>query len=120
MSGRLWIVVAVVLVPLLAYPLATLAGGEPRWPSRAECVHRVVEGRPVAVVFGRVDDPLAADELRDRVLAVGFKGTKAVADGCGRWKVVLDGVPTVTVGRGILAEAQTVRLRPTLELDSGS
>lgn len=119
MSRRLWTAVVIVLVPLLVYPLVTLAGGGPRWPSRAECVHAAVDGQPVAVVFGRVDDPVAADQLRDKVVSVGFKEIEALPDGCGRWKVVLENVPDLGVARGVQDEARGVGLNPTLERDSG-
>ena len=109
---------AIVLVPLLGYPLVTLAGGSPRFPSRDECVRSPVEGQPVDVVFGRFDDPEVAAETSDRVVAVGFIGTEALPDGCGRWKVVLEGVPSLETAREIQAEAATVDLRPTLELGS--
>ena len=107
---------AVVLVPLLAYPMVMLAKGRPRFPSSAECARHAVEGQPADVVFGRLDDPESAAGLRDRVVAFGFKGTETLADGCGRWKVVLSTVPSVEVGREIQSEAGTVGLHPTLEL----
>ena len=119
MTTRVWLAVAIVLVPLLGYPLVTLAGGSPRFPSREECVRSAVEGQPVDVVFGRFGDPDSANETRDRVVGVGFIGTEALPDGCGRWKVVLESVPSVEIAREIQAEAATVDLRPTLELDSG-
>ena len=119
MSRQAWTAVAIVVVPLLAYPVVTLAGGGPHWPSRAECVHPAVEGQPVAVVFGRADDPMTANELRDRALSVGFKGTESVPDGCGRWKVVLENLPSVDIARQIQDEAHKVDLEPTIELWSG-
>jgi hypothetical protein len=115
MSRRLATFLAIVLVPLLAYPLLALAGGAPRFPTRAECVHEAVEGQPVDVVFGRLDDPVAAEELRDRVVSVGFTGTEALADGCGRWEVVLDNVPSLEIAEEIGREAETVNLQPTFE-----
>ena len=111
---------AIVVVPLLGYPLVALAGGAPRFPSRDECVHPTAEGQPVDVVYGRFDDPAEATDFRDRVLAVGFAGTEALPDGCGRWEVVLEGVPTLEVARGVQAEARSVDLSPTLELGSAS
>ena len=119
MTGRLWAAVVVVLVPLLAYPIVTLSGGAPRFPTRDECAHPAVEGAPVDIVYGRLDDPLEASRLRDRVVAVGFIGTEAVADGCGRWKVVLENVPSLEVAREVQEEAKGVDLSPTLELGSG-
>ena len=118
MSTRGWVAVGIVLVPLLAYPLVTLAGGSPRFPSRQECERPPVDGQPVDVVFGRVDDPVAAVKFAERVVSVGFVGTEALADGCGRWKVVLVSVPGLDVAREIQEEARTVDLEPTLELGS--
>lgn len=118
MNGRAWIAVGVVVVPLVVYPLVALAQGAPGFPTRSECIHPAVEGQPVAVVFGRFADPVSADRLRDRALSVGFQGTEALPDGCGRWKVLVAHVPDVTVGRGVQEEAQKVGLHPTLELDS--
>lgn len=83
MTARVWVAVAIVLVPLLGYPLVTLAGGSPRFPSRQECVRSPVEGQPVDVVFGRFDDPELAAETRDRVVAVGFIGTEALRTDAG-------------------------------------
>ena len=119
MTARVWVASAIVLVPLLGYPLVTLAGGSPRFPSPAECVRPAVEGQPVAVVYGRFDRPDDAAEFRDRVVGVGFQGTEVLFDGCGRWKVVLEDVPSVDIAREIEEEAATVDLEPTLELDSG-
>ena len=117
MTPRVWAAVAIVLVPLLGYPLVTLAGGSPRFPSRQECVRPAVEGQRVDVVFGRFDDPESAVDLRDHVLAVGFSGTEALADGCGRWRVVLESVPSIEIAHEVQKEAETVDLTPTLELD---
>ena len=116
MTGRLAVAVAIVAVPLLGYPLVTLAGGSPPFP-RDECARPAVEGRPVEVVYGRFDHPDAAAEFLERVLGVGFQGTEVVFDGCGQWKVVLDGVPSVEIARELQAEAATVDLHPTMELD---
>ena len=118
MSARVWIAAAIVLVPLFGYALVTLAGGAPRFPSPEECVLAPVEGQAVDVVFGRFDGPEAAATFRDRVLSVGFSGTEILADGCGRWKVVLEDVPSLEIAREVQAEAATVDLSPTLELGS--
>lgn len=119
MTTRSWAAVAIVAVSLLAYPLVTIAGGAPRFPTRAECVHAAVEGEPVNVVYGRVDSPIAANALRDRVVAAGFTGTEVIGDGCGRWEVVLQNVPSLEIARELQAETQTVGLTPTLELRPG-
>jgi hypothetical protein len=119
MTARAWVAAAIVLLPLLGYPLFTLAGGAPRFPTREECIHSPVAGQPVDVVFERFDDPDKAAAFRERVLAVGFSGTEMLADGCGRWKVVLQSVPTIEIAREVQAEAATVDLSPKLELGAG-
>jgi hypothetical protein len=117
-SARLWLVIAIAVIPLLVYPIVSIAGGGPRFPTRTECVHAAVDGQPVAVVWGRYDDLSEASEARDRVITVGFVGTEVQPDGCGLWKVELGGVPSVEVANEIVEEAETVDLHPTLELDS--
>jgi hypothetical protein len=118
MRARVLLVVGIVAVPLLAYPLVSVTGGVPRFPTRGECVHAPVDGQPVDVVWGRYDDPRDATEFRAHVVGVGFLGTEALPDGCGRWKVVLEDVPSLEVGREIAREAEAVDLHPTLELAS--
>jgi hypothetical protein len=112
--------VLIVVVPLVVYPMWSMAGGSPRFPSRDECIRSVVEGEPVDLVYGRYDDPESAAAARDRVVAVGFTGTEVLFDGCGRWKVVLEGVPSVDIAREIQSEAATVGLHPTLERAAGT
>lgn len=118
MSLRFWLLIAIVIVPLLGYPIVSVAGGGPRFPTRAECLRPAVEGQRVDVVWGRFDDSVEAEALRERVVAVGFVGTEARPDGCGRWKVVLESIPSIEIAREIVKEAETVDLYPTLELDS--
>ena len=118
MNARLLLVVGIVVVPLLVYPLVSLTRGAPRFPTRSECVHAPIRERPVDVVWGRYDDPRDAAARKERIVGVGFLGTEALADGCGRWKVVLEGVPSIEVGREVVREAEAVDLHPTLELAS--
>lgn len=113
------IAAAIVLFPLLGYPIVTVARGPPRFPSPAECVRPAVDGRPVDLVFGRFDDPVRGGQLREYVLSVGFEGTEMLPDGCGRWRVVLLNVPSVDIARKVQAEAASVDLAPTLEVGSG-
>lgn len=116
-TRRVWIAVAIVVVPLLAYPLVSLAGGGAHFPGEGDCDRPPESGRPVRVVFSRFDSPVEAEEFRDGVVRYGFVGTDVQGDDCGRWMVVLDGVPNEDVGRDVVEEAQTVGLNPTLELD---
>ena len=115
MTTRVWLAVAIVAVPLLAYPLITLAGGAPRFPTRGECVRPAVAGEPADVVYGRFDSLTAAEELRQHVVSVGFTGTEVLGDGCGRWKVLLLNVPSVEIAEQVRDEARTVGLDPKLE-----
>ncbi len=107
---------AIVFAAVLAYPLAVLAPGGARFPSRSECIHpaRRDDGN-LEAVFGRFASQTAADPELARVLRLGFKGSRVEPDGCGYVKVVVHGIPTVAVGRGLVAEARGVGLHPTLE-----
>ena len=116
MTGRLTLVVAIVVVPLIVYPLVTVAGGTPRFPDHSECVHGVVDGSPVDIVYGRFDSPTDAEDLRDRVVDTGFTGTEVLPDGCGRFKVVYENVPSLDVARQVQEEARKAGFEPTLEL----
>ena len=119
-SGRrVGLATAIILVPLLAYPAATLATGAPRFPSRHECVRPAVAGEPVDVVYGYFDSPLEAADLLERVLTVGLTGTETIFDACGRWKVVLEGVPSLEIARGVQEGAASVDLESTLERGAG-
>ena len=115
MTGRRLLPWVIVLVAALGYPLAVLAGGEPRFPSRGDCVHIARADGDLEVVFGRFESAADASALLTRVLAAGFKGSQAEPDGCGRLKIVVHGIQTLEVGGEVLAEARSVGLAPTLE-----
>ena len=105
----------VVLAAALAYPLAALAGGFPRFPSRAECIHPARDGGQIEAVFGRFERQDDADAMLSRVLSAGFAGSAIEPDGCGRLKVDVHGVSSLAVGHDLVAEAAKVGLRATLE-----
>jgi hypothetical protein len=105
----------VVVAAAVAYPLGVLAGGAPRFPTRAECVRPARAGGALDAVFARFDTQSEAEALLRRVLGLGFRGSQVEPDGCGRLKVVLHGIPSVEVGRRFVAEARSVGLAPTLE-----
>ncbi|MBM2823004.1 MAG: hypothetical protein HW413_1750 [Thermoleophilia bacterium] len=111
------VAVAIVAAALVVYPAVILADGGPRFPGTGDCVRAPVEGEKVRVVFGYRDTYPEAIVLRDRSLEVGFQGTEAAQDGCGRVRVSVDGIPSIAVGEAIVMEARTVGLVPTLELD---
>ena len=94
-----------------------LPSGGPRFPSPEDCVLAPVAGQQVRVVFGYRATLPEAIALRDRALEVGFEGTEAAQDGCGRARVSVDGVPSIGVGQEVMAAARTVDLDPSLELD---
>jgi hypothetical protein len=104
-----------VLVAALAYPLAVLAGGAPRFPTRAECVHPVVEGQEIEAVFGRFERADDAEAEYRRVVGAGFSGTELKPDGCGFLKVAVHGIPSVDVGHELAAEAEKAGFHVTLE-----
>jgi hypothetical protein len=107
--------VAIVAVAALSYPLVVLARRSPRFPSREECIVEPVPGEPVDLVWGRFDDPVTSADFAAQVVSVGFEGTESLGDGCGRWKVVLEDVPSIEVAREVQEEAATVDLAPTIE-----
>lgn len=88
--SRVWLAVAaIVLVPLLAYPVVVLAQGGPSFPGdRGECARAAAaDGQPVEVVAGHLAAYDEAEALRGRVAAAGLASARAEQDGCGRWKV---------------------------------
>lgn len=106
-AGRpLVLATAMVLVPLLAYPLATLTGGWPRFPTRSECVRvATADADELEVVYGHFDSPVSAEKLLAELTRMGFVGTELRPDNCGRWKVAYDAIATLAEGRALVAEA---------------
>lgn len=109
MTRRVVLAIAIVAVPLVGYPLVTIAGGGPRFPTRDECA-RVArnDADDLEVVYGRLDDPVAAEELLARLTAVGFVGTELKPDACGHWKVSYDSIATLAEGHALAGEARKV------------
>jgi hypothetical protein len=106
---------AIVIAAALLYPVVVLAGGTPRFPNRGECVHPAEEDGDLEAVFGRYAERGEATAALRHVLEVGFKGSEIEGDGCGFFKVAVHGIPTIAVGRDLLAEARTVGIHATLE-----
>jgi len=109
---------AIVAVPLLGYPLVVGADGV-RFPSVDDCVRvaeRADEGE-LDLVFGRRDTPTEATVLLDRVRGVGYVDAVVVGDGCGRWKVLYDGIESYEQGLESRAEARGAGLEAELELE---
>jgi hypothetical protein len=107
-----WIVLIAVV---LLYPLAVLAGGVPRFPSRHDCVRPATTDENLEAVFGRFGTIAAADSVRTRAARAGFQSLKVEPDGCGLFKVTLHGIPSLQVGRDFVREAESVGFSPTLE-----
>lgn len=117
MRGRRFtLAVAIVVVPLLVYPLLTLTDGLPRFPTRDECARAAqADDEQVEVVYGRFEDLSAADELLTRVVALGFVGTELRLDGCGRWKVHYDSIESYDQAQALAEQARRVGLDPRVE-----
>lgn len=107
----LWIL----LLVALAYPLVSVAGGAPGFPSRDDCVRPARSDGDIEAVFGYRESELEARALRDRALAVGFVGTESERDACGRARVFLRGIPTLEVGREFVEQARAAGFEVTLE-----
>jgi len=114
-TQRFAVPAVLVVVAALVYPLAVVAGGAPRFPSRSDCVHTARADGDLEVVFGYFDSEADAKPLLDKVLAVGFKGSQLELNACGQVKVAVHGITTLEVGDQVMAEARSVGLRPTLE-----
>jgi hypothetical protein len=109
---------SIVALPLLAYPLLVAADGAP-FPSVDDCVRVAPDGstEPLDLVFGRRDTPQEADALLEQVRGVGYVDAGAVEDGCGRWKVLYDGIESYEQGLSSRAEARGAGLEAELELE---
>jgi hypothetical protein len=110
---------AILAAAALVYPLAVLATGVPRFPSRAECVHPATTDGSIDAVFGRFSTRAAAESELRRVLALGFKGSEVEGDGCGLLKVVVHGIPTLAAGRAFVQEAEHAGAHVSLEQPPG-
>jgi hypothetical protein len=112
------VALAVVAAILLAYPLVSIVGGLPRFPTRDECVRAAVEGdsRPLELVYQRFDALDEAEAKVKEVVGYGFVGTEIAPDGCGRWKVRYDGVGSYVVALEVVKEAESVGLDPRIEI----
>ena len=108
----------VLAVPLVGYPAVVLADGA-RFPSRDDCVHIASVGtaEPLDLVFGRRDTVAEAEALREQVAGVGYVDAEIQLDGCGRWKVLYDGIESYDQGAESLAEARGAGLEAELEIE---
>jgi hypothetical protein len=106
----------IVIAAALLYPLAVVAGGAPKFPSRSDCVVPARTDGDVDLVFGYHDSTTRAATERDRLRALGYVRAEVVSDGgCGRLKVAVEGYPTLAGARDAAEEARRSGLAPTLE-----
>jgi hypothetical protein len=112
---------AIVAVPLVAYPLVVAADGA-HFPSVDDCVRKAPAGttEPLDLVFGRRDTPGGAERLLARVRAVGYVDAEVRLEGCGRWKVLYDGITSYPQGASSAAEARRAGLDAWLEIQPPS
>lgn len=111
------IAIAIVAIPLLAYPL--VAGAQrAHYPSHDDCVRKALPGEAgdLDLVFGRRDTPAAAVQLLERVRGVGYVDAEMRMDGCGRWEVLYDGIESYAQGASSAAEAHGAGLEAWLEI----
>lgn len=117
MNARARIAIAIVLVALLGYPLVTLASGLPRFPTRAECARPATAEAPeVQVVYGRLDDPVAAEELLAELTGIGFVGTEIELDPCGRWKIAYMSVDSYDQATALAEQVRAQGFEAVVEL----
>jgi hypothetical protein len=110
---------AIVAVPLLAFPLVSIAGGSPRFPAREDCA-RLPSGDPeeqLEVVYGRLDDPVAADTLLADLTRTGFVGAEIEFDACGRWNVSYDAIESLEQGEALAEEVRKAGFDARVEVD---
>ena len=113
---RAGLAAAIVVVPLLAYPVAAVAGGAPRFPTRDECSRPATSDAPdLEVVYGRFDDPRAADDLLAKLTGVGFVGAETTIDPCGRWKVSYDAIESLEQGEALATEVRKAGFEARVE-----
>jgi hypothetical protein len=108
---------AIVAVPLVGYPLVVAADGA-RFPTMGDCVRIASPGETAELdlVFGRRDTPAEAERLLERVRGVGYVDAEVRGDGCGRWKVLYDGITSYAQGASSAAEAHGAGLDAWLEV----
>jgi hypothetical protein len=113
---HLGLATAIAVVPLLAYPAVTVAGGAPRFPTRDECARPAThDADDLEVVYGRLDDPVAAAKLLADLTGVGFIGAEVEPDACGRWKVSYDAIASLAEGEALAEQVRAAGFDATVE-----
>jgi len=115
--SRVRLAAAIVVVPLVGYPLVVGSDGAP-FPSRDDCVRLATPGEKgdLDLVFGRRGTVPEAEQLLERVRHVGYRDAVLAEDGCGRWKVVYTGIESYEQGASSAAEARGAGLSPQIEV----
>jgi len=115
---RVGVAIAIVLVALLGYPLVTLAGGSPRFPTRDECGRLATADDPsFDVVYGRLGSHEEAQSLLDQVSAIGFTGVELELDGCGQWKVFYDSIDSLEQGESLAEQVRAAGFAARVEAE---
>ena len=119
MRGRVALATAIVVVPLLGYPLFTITGGWPQFHSRGECARTAqADDDEFEVVYGRLDDPLAAETLLAELTGIGFVGAEVELDDCGRWKVSYTGIDSFEQGEALAEQVRGAGFDARVEVES--
>ena len=114
------VVAAVVVVPLLAYPLVVRASGSPSFPGdRGECerVSAPDRGDPLELVAAHLPSFDDAEALRERLGHAGFSAMRVEPDGCGRWKVTTGGIGPYAEGEDAVLRLRASGVDARLEVD---
>jgi hypothetical protein len=106
---------AVIAAPLIYGLVVVAANGTPHFPTRHDCIHPATRDGSIDAVFMRFTTITAAQSLQRRVEHAGFQNVQVEGDGCGLFKVVLHGIPTLAVARDFVQEAEGAAFHPTLE-----
>ena len=95
-----------------------MAADGAHFPSPDDCVRLAPPGSTelLDLVFGRRDTPGEAERLLERVRAVGYVDAEVLLEGCGRWKVMYDGITSYPQGASSVAEARGAGLEAWLEI----
>lgn len=112
--------IAIVVGALLAYPLVTLAGGAPPFPTREDCARPASPGTPgeeLEVVYGRLDEPVAAEELLRSLTNAGFVGAEIELDACARWKVAYPSLESFDQATALADQVRAQGFEARVELE---
>ena len=118
MTVRVGVAVAIVLVPLLGYPLVTLAGGSPRFPSEEECGRLATDDdTSFDVVYGR--DCRRVRARRRCSIASGNRvhGGRGRARRLREWKVFYDSIDSLEQGESLAEQVRAAGFEARVEVE---